>query len=237
MTIRQFYSEENNKITFTRQQASDFAKTIADDFNPLHDVKAKRFCVPGDLLFSIVLTKYGLSEHMRFTFSGMVTDDVTLSFPEGSPRLVITGENNKDYLSIDRDGKTSKNTLLIDTMINNYVAFSGQTFPHILIPLLKSKDCMINPKRPMVMYQSMSIDLLRLDLNDISLEFDEEKTTVETEGKRANICLAFKLRCDNEVIGHGEKHMLVSGLLPFDENAIAGITADYSQWKKNYKST
>lgn len=96
---------------------------------------------------------------------------------------------------------------------------------------------MINPKRPMVMYQSMSIDLLRLDLNDISLEFDEEKTTVETEGKRANICLAFKLRCDNEVIGHGEKHMLVSGLLPFDENAIAGITADYSQWKKNYKST
>lgn len=236
MTIRQFYSEENNKIAVTRRQASDFAKTIADDFNPLHDINAKRFCVPGDLLFSIVLMKYGLSEHMNFNFSGMVTDDVTLTFPEDSPRLLITGENSKSYLSIDRDGETSKEPLLINNLIDNYVAFSGQTFPHILVPLLKSKGCMINPKRPMVMYQSMSIDLLRLDLNDISLEFDKEKTHLETEGKRANICLAFKLKCGNEVIGSGEKRMLASGLLPFDESAIAGITADYSQWKEEYKS-
>jgi hypothetical protein len=192
--------------------------------------------VPGDLLFSIVLTKYGLSEHMNFTFAGMVTDDVTLNFPKDSPQLLITGENSKNYLSIDRDGETSKDSSLINTLINNYVAFSGQTFPHILIPLLKSKACMINPKRPMVMYQSMSIDLLRLDLKDISLEFDRDKTSIQTEGKRANICLAFKLKSHNEVIGNGEKRMLVSGLLPFDETAIASITTDYAQWKEAYKS-
>ena len=34
MPIDQYYTEQNNQITFTRQQASDFAKLVADDFNP-----------------------------------------------------------------------------------------------------------------------------------------------------------------------------------------------------------
>ena len=52
MFIKNFYQRANNKVSFTRQQASDFAKKVGDDFNPIHDVTAKRFCVPGDLLFA-----------------------------------------------------------------------------------------------------------------------------------------------------------------------------------------
>jgi len=51
MFIEQYCPIDSEKISFTRQQASDFAKQVADDFNPLHNVEAKRFCVPGDLLF------------------------------------------------------------------------------------------------------------------------------------------------------------------------------------------
>ena len=49
------YQESEGKVSVTREQASRFAKSIADDCNPLHDIDAKRFCVPGDLLFSMVL--------------------------------------------------------------------------------------------------------------------------------------------------------------------------------------
>ncbi len=37
--------------------------------------------------------------------------------------------------------------------------FSGHTFPDILVKLMADNSVMINPARPMVMYQSMSIDL------------------------------------------------------------------------------
>ena len=55
MIIDQFYSEPNGRVCFTREQGSNFAKQMANDFNPLHDADAKRFCIPGDLLFAVIL--------------------------------------------------------------------------------------------------------------------------------------------------------------------------------------
>ena len=76
MFLRDFYNTPDHTISITAEQASTFAKEIAHDFNPLHDVDAKRYCVPGDLLFSLALEKYGLSQQMHFTFAGMVGHDV-----------------------------------------------------------------------------------------------------------------------------------------------------------------
>lgn len=234
MLIDQYYNKDNDQVTFTRQQASDFAKQIAGDFNPLHDLASKRFCVPGDLLFAMVLTQYGASKHMHFTFSGMVTDEVTLVLPEESALLTLNGSNDKEYLTIEHTGDNSTNATLIDNLILSYVRFSGHTFPHILIPLMEQEGVMINPARPIVMYQSMLIDLERLDLVDIELELDKEKTTFDCNGKRGNICLAFNLIAHGETVGRGEKHMVVSGLKPFEKDLVDSISADYDQWKKDY---
>ncbi|MEE8060000.1 MAG: DUF3581 family protein [Pseudomonadales bacterium] len=236
MLIDQYYSVTNNKVTFSRQQASDFAKKIADDFNPLHDVDAKRFCVPGDLLFSMVLAKYGVTKHMRFTFSGMVTEQVALNLPEDAPLLPLVGDNGKEYLSIEHTGDNSNNSELIDNLTHSYVTFSGHTFTDILIPLLEQQQVMINPDRPVVMYQSMLIDLDRLDLTNIELELDKEKTVMDVSGKRGNLCLAFKLKVGKEVIGRGEKHMVVSGLKPYDKEVVQQVIADYSQWKEDFNA-
>ena len=54
MFLAPYFSEQNQAISVSAQQASDFAKKIAQDFNPIHNVGAKRFCVPGDLLFALV---------------------------------------------------------------------------------------------------------------------------------------------------------------------------------------
>ena len=234
MLIDQFYNKDGNQVSFTRRQASDFAKQIADDFNPLHDIDSKRFCVPGDLLFAVVLAQYGASRHMRFTFSGMVTDEVTLLLPEESALLTLNGSNDKEYVSVEHTGDNSNNGQLIDNLTQSYVTFSGHTFPHILIPLMEEKDVMINPARPMVMYQSMLIDLERLDLVDVTLEVDKEKTTFDCNGKRGNVCLAFNLISGDEIIGRGEKHMVVSGLKPFEKSVVDGVIAEYDQWKKDY---
>ncbi|MGL5048946.1 MAG: DUF3581 family protein, partial [Shewanella sp.] len=68
MFLAPYFLKQNQAISVSAQQASDFAKKIAQDFNPIHDVGAKRFCVPGDLLFALVLTQYGLSQSMKFGF-------------------------------------------------------------------------------------------------------------------------------------------------------------------------
>tara|TARA_B110000211_G_C13891912_1_gene469953 strand:+ start:56 stop:766 length:711 start_codon:yes stop_codon:yes gene_type:complete len=231
MLIEQYCNMGNGNVTFTRQQASDFAKKVSDDFNPLHNTDAKRFCVPGDLLFSMVLANYGTSTHMKFNFSGMVTEDVCLSLPNPSPLLVLNGDNGKEYLTIERSGETSTNSQLIDNLTRSYVTFSGHTFPHILMPLLEQQQVMINPARPMVMYQSMLIDLDRLDLVNVELTLDPEKTSISVSGKRGHVCLAFHLISNDQIIGRGEKHMVVSGLKPYEKSVVDQIIDDYSQWK------
>ncbi|MGL6055276.1 MAG: DUF3581 family protein, partial [Vibrio metschnikovii] len=78
MLLKPYFSSAEHQFQFTRQQASHFAKKVAGDFNPIHDEDSKRFCVPGDLLFAVLLKKNGISQKMRFTFSGMVSDGIAL---------------------------------------------------------------------------------------------------------------------------------------------------------------
>ncbi len=109
MFLSPYFSKKNQSISVSAQQASDFAKKIAQDFNPIHDVGAKRFCVPGDLLFALVLTQYGLSQSMKFTFAGMVGDGVELQFPEQvNDSFSICDNRDKTYLHVTRQGDASR---------------------------------------------------------------------------------------------------------------------------------
>lgn len=234
MLIENYFNTTQQHISFSRQQASDFAKHIGDDFNPIHNIDAKRFCVPGDLLFAVVLCQSGLHQEMEFTFSGMVTDGLALNFPTKiQSNAAITDENAKEYLKIQTSGKQSDNPQLIDSLIKAYVSFSGQTFPHILVKLMAENNVMINPTRPMVMYESMSISLETLDVTQISLALSN--ATLTMEGKRGNACLAFDLLSDGHVIGQGKKHMLLSGLREYSNQAMNQVVGNYNDFKDNYK--
>ncbi len=234
MFLESYCNVSDNKISFTRQQASDFAKKVADDFNPLHNADAKRFCVPGDLLFSLVLEKSGLSQEMKFTFSGMVTDGVELIFPEQiCGHAAITDDNSKEYLTIDACGENTTDTATISALTKAYVEFSGQTFPHILVALMAENNVMINPARPMVMYESMSIHLDNLDFTEIKLELDQ--STLSIDGKRGVADLIFKLNASGKKIGYGKKHMLLSGLRPYEQAVIDGIVNEYNNSKAQFR--
>jgi len=233
MFLQKYYFEENEKIHFSRQQASRFAKEVAGDFNPIHDPEAKRFCVPGDLLFALVMSKYGLSQRMRFIFSELVSDEVLLSLPDSvSGELDIVGDTGKTYLSLHREGDTSNDQNLIRDLTCSYVRFSGQTFPNILVPLMTEKQVMINPHRPLVIYASMAINLERLDIADPQLELTE--SSLEVKGKRGAVHLEFQLKAAEKVVGRGEKNMILSGLRAFDADKIETLVTDYNTRKQAY---
>ncbi len=233
MLLDNYYSTDNNKIYFSREQASNFAKRVAGDFNPIHNQDAKRFCVPGDLIFALVLAKHGLCQHMEFTFSGMVGEGMRLEIEEPSAgTLSIRDENGKQCLGVKYSGEKTTDQTLIADLTHRYAGFSGQTFPHILVPLMEKERVMINPERPMVIYQSMTIDLDRLDFS--APELDLSSSQLEIDGKRGHVRFDFQFKSGGDIVGKGEKNMILSGLREYDQSKIDQMVAGYNQHKHDY---
>ncbi|OOZ40466.1 hypothetical protein BOW53_07700 [Solemya pervernicosa gill symbiont] len=233
MFLDQFFSNDEGSIRISRQQASTFAKRVAGDFNPIHNEDAKRFVVPGDLLFALILTRYGVSQKMHFNFEGMVGDATPLHFPESEDeKLAICDENGKTYLTVERSGDNDQEQNLVRSLACSYVEFSGQTFPHILVPLMKQHNVMINTDRPLVIYESMSIDIDRLDITDPKLELSG--SSLEVEGKRGNVRLDFNLMSGDEVVGRGSKSMVLSGLREYDQQKIDTLVSNFNAGKEAY---
>ena len=234
MFLNPYYQVSAQGIRISPQQASRFAKEVAGDFNPIHTPGAKRFCVPGDLLFSLVLNRYGLSQRMCFTFSGMVGEEALLSFPASDDRrFAITDDRDRVCMEVERDGAQCLDPVLIEAFARQYVAFSGQNFPHVLLPLLQSEGVMINPDRPLVIYESMSIQLDRLNFALPVLEHAEHK--VKIKGKRADVRLAFDILAEGRSVGAGFKKLVVSGLKPYDEQIANQVVEDYLLSKMTYQ--
>lgn len=233
MFLKEFYQICDSSIRISAEQASTFAKEIAHDFNPLHDVDAKRFCVPGDLLFSLVLEKYGLSETMHFIFSGMVGDGVLLNFPDTTAdQIDVTDNQGKTYLQIQRQGKINHDRTMIETLIRDYVAFSGQNFPYVLVPMLAKENVMFNIDRPLVIYESMTLTMLELNVETPRLEMLEPK--MEVNGKRATAYLHFQIISADKQVGYGFKKLAVSGLRPYEDQPMQAFVDEYLARKNGY---
>ncbi|QYJ79328.1 DUF3581 domain-containing protein [Shewanella acanthi] len=233
MFLSPYFSKQNQSVSVSAQQASDFAKKIAQDFNPIHDVGAKRFCVPGDLLFALVLTQYGLSQSMKFSFEGMVGDGVELQFPEQvAADFAVCDSREKTYLKVSREGDVSRCDAQTESFIRNYVAFSGHNFIDILIPLMTKHQVMINPERPLVIYESMSFDLTTLDFVEVNLSLVEQELKID--GKRGDVTLHFELHCGDKLVGTGIKTLVLSGLRPYEEAQMEQMRIAYEGRKTQF---
>ena len=233
MFLTPYVSTTNDHFEFTRQQASHFAKIVAGDFNPIHDEDAKRFCVPGDLLFAVLLQKEGISQKMRFEFSGMVADGTPLSVSKKcDTESSLVDSNNKEYLLMIREGAISHDQAFIEHVVTNYVQFSGMNFPHIMVPLMQEQQMMINCQRPLVIYESMEVEFARIDLKHPEVEFTG--ATFDVEGKRGLVTLNFSFTEDGEVVGKGMKRMVATGLKPYSDEAVADLVERFNQRKADF---
>jgi len=233
MFLTPYFSHDNQQFQFTRQQASHFAKKVAGDFNPIHDEDSKRFCVPGDLLFAVLLSKEGISQKMRFDFSGMVSDGVALSIDNKCEKeSSLVDANGKEYLHMSRDGEVNHNPEFIEHVVTSYVQFSGMNFPHIMVPLMEQQQMMINCQRPLVIYESMEVEFDRLDLTHPEVDFTG--ATFDVDGKRGVVTLNFAFKEDGQVVGKGIKRMVASGLKPYDQDAVDDLVARFNQRKEAF---
>lgn len=230
MLLDAFVSRHGEAFSFSRQHSCTFAKQIAGDFNPIHDVDAKRFCVPGDLLFSYLLTRYGVSQQLRCQFSGMVSADTLLYSKLTANQIQVCDEQDKVYLTIEFSGEHSHDLGVIEPLFQDYVQFSGQNFPHILQPLMAEQGVMIHPQRPLVIYESMTLSFEQLPTTKPKLSLAASK--LEVEGKRGNVTLSFILTEEGKQIGKGEKRMILSNLQPYDETQMQKMVAEYNARKQ-----
>ncbi|MEM7294486.1 MAG: DUF3581 family protein [Pseudomonadota bacterium] len=233
MDLDQYYSLDGESLQFSRAQSSAFAKEVAGDFNPIHDVDAKRFCVPGDLLFAVLLHRYGVRETMHVEFSGMVADNTPLHLPASiNDQFSLCGEGEKTYLEIDAAGAKTESADFVKSLTQQYVMFSGQTFPHILVGLMQDNNVMINPDRPLVIYKNMSIQLSSMEATTVSLQLAD--ASLRVDGKKGHASLRFLITDDVKEIGCGEKTMVLSGLREYDQELIDRIVNEYAGWKSAY---
>jgi hypothetical protein len=230
MFLSPYFSSNEKLFQFTRQQASHFAKKVAADFNPIHDEDNKRFCVPGDLLFAVLLQKEGVSQRMRFDFSGMVSDGIELHIENRCEQeSAMVDKNGKEYLHMNRQGSVSHDPEFIEHVVTSYVKFSGMNFPHIMVPLMEEQQMMINCDRPLVIYESMDVEFERLDLTNPEVEFTG--ATFDINGKRGVVTMNFEFKEDGEIVGKGLKRMVASGLKPYNQEAITELVARFNERK------
>jgi hypothetical protein len=233
MFLKDFYSVSEGGVNIAAEQASMFAKEVAHDFNPLHDADSKRFCVPGDLLFSLALEKYGLSQQMHFTFAGMVGHDVLLNFPSTEAgQIDVNDHQGKTYLQIERSGGISHDAVMIESLIRDYVAFSGQNFPYVLVPLLAEEKVMFNLSRPLVIYESMTLSFEQLDFPKASVEMLEPK--MEVNGKRATAFLYFQINAGGNIVGKGFKKLAISVPSVYEAEPMQQFVDEYLARKNGY---
>ncbi|EJK2114348.1 hypothetical protein BOO29_09035 [Vibrio navarrensis] len=233
MFLAPYFSSNQRQFQFTREQASHFAKKVAGDFNPIHDEDSKRFCVPGDLLFAVLLRKEGVSQKMRFDFSGMVSDGVALHIENKCEKeSAVVDAAGKEYLHMQREGQVNHNPEFIEHVVTNYVQFSGMNFPHIMVPLMEEQQMMINCQRPLVIYESMEVEFSRLDLTHPEVEFTG--ATFDVDGKRGVVTMNFAFKEEGEVVGHGIKRMVASGLKPYDQEAVDDLVNRFHLRKEEF---
>ncbi len=233
MFLDSFFNENSTGLRISAQQASRFAKEVAGDFNPLHDPDNKRFCVPGDLMFSLVVSRYGLSPRMDFRFSGMLAADTPLLLPDTEDQAFsLLDGGGKTCLEVSRKGTPDHDPAVIENLVRRYVAFSGDNFPHIMVPLMEQQGVMINTARPLVIYESMSFELQRPATANLTLELAD--CSLEHRGKRGESKLHFHFKEGDEVIGRGCKNLLLSGLREYREEELTALVARYEGWKAAY---
>jgi len=231
MNIEKYFNLEKNTLSFSREQASSFAKFVAGDFNPIHDVDAKKFCVPGDLLFAVSVAHFGASQNMRFNFESMVSEKTQIGLSAADTKKIsLIDQNDKPIMSIDCSGEHTSDKVFLSGLIEKYVQFSGKTFPDILMDLMQKKGVMINPARPLIIYRDMAVHIDEFPKGELTLEF--AGATLTAEGKKGDVKLEFDVSVDGKHIGHGTKSMVIAGLRPYDAVAAEKIIADYNETKQ-----
>ncbi|MGZ5043175.1 MAG: DUF3581 family protein, partial [Methylobacter sp.] len=129
-------------------------------------------------------------------------------------------------------GGLSRDSALIESFTRDYVAFSGQNFPYVLVPLLAKENVMFNLNRPLVIYESMTLSFDHLDFKQASVKMLEPE--MEVDGKRASAFLHFQVKSGEEVVGAGFKKLAISVPSEYEVEPMQAFVDEYLARKDAY---
>lgn len=171
---------------------------------------------------------------MAFDFQNMVDDSVVLIEQQGDDQIVLQDSTGREYLTMTTTGSTENHEPTVSALTQAYVQFSGQTFPYLLVDLMKQHEVMINPARPLVIYNSMELRLQRLQLESPGLTFSG--ATLTATGKKAQVGLNFDIHDGDTLIGSGSKNMLLGGLRAYDQSVMDELVSEYNTIKSTFEA-
>jgi len=99
---------------------------------------------------------------------------------------------------------------------------------------MEEQGVMFNPRRPLVIYDSMGFCLERLDATAPSLSLIDSSLAVT--GKRGDALLEFRIMAGVEAIGTGSKKLVVSGLCDYDADAMDEVVAEFYRLKAAHEA-
>jgi len=166
---------------------------------------------------------------MTFDFQGMVSGGMPIQFTESDKSIAAKNDKDKQVLHVSRDGDITQNSIFVEGLIRAYVAFSGETFPHTIIKLMKEEGMMINTRKPMVIYDQMTLSFERFSESAPQVEL--QNCHFDVNGKRGMVVMDFDLLADNESIGSGQKQIIMSGLRPYEQSGIDYLVDTYNAGK------
>ena len=226
VNFKDYYCVCDQKLTFTNEQGSRFAKKVAGDFNPIHDKDSRYFRVPGDLLFAFVVSQYGLATNTVVSFEKPVTANVALCIPnEINGYYSFNDADEKQYITVDLEGDQLKQSCARDLALQ-FIQFSGEKLLWVLVNLMKRENAMINTRRPLVVYKSICLNLEHDHFEDPHLEY--HGATMKIEGKKGEVRLDFVVRAGEIEVGRGSKSLQLRGLRAFDQTAMDKFVDDYT---------
>ena len=226
MFVDQYYTCHEENFYFPKHKSSAFAKQIAKDFNPLHDVKNRRFCVPGDLIFSAILSKFGANKEMTFDFKRMINGIEALNVVSSNESISVKNIQNEEMISIHRGGEITHDKVFINGFIRSYVEFSGKMFPEVILNAMKKSGVMPSLKRPLIIYVKMSFSLNVFSSNRPQVMLRE--TVFEKLGRKGVMSLYFDVWVNGEIIGFGEKKIFIGSVCPCDPSALQVYINSYN---------
>jgi len=186
-------------------------------------------------MFSFVLLHYGLSAHMTFRFRAMVDADEPVHCPpDEGDSLALTDRRGGVFMEAEREGEQTRDRQAVEAFMRQYVAFSGRTFPHYLIPVLAENRVMFHPDRPMVIYDSMGFTLDTFDFGLPELEL--ESAALDARGKRGDVVMRFSISEGSRGLGSGWKKIVMSGLREYDEAAMNDFIEKFNRHRAHYEA-
>ena len=155
-------------------------------------------------------------------------------------RLHLLDEREREVMGWLAEGEHVAGSEFARKLVLEYVRFSGRAFPGMLVPMMRESGSMVNPARPLVIYKDMAIRLDADAVNaglangcEVVLEPGDHKLTVN-DNKKGAAQLHFSVRLNDVVVGDGEKHFVLSGLRPIENEVLDALVAEYEQRKDEW---